>query len=285
MDKSKSLEELTVLYSRMTFQQFIEDHPKYAKLQRAKRLKKFNEYRKYGMNSQTGWFRDKQVMSVFKDIVLPNYQNSDVIQIASVGCARGEEPYSFLLKNMDNKNLRFDGYDTNPNNIKIAKSGVYKIFTHGFIGNLQQFKELNLKNPEKIYKIRRCLSNKYYHKISFSQETKKRINFATHDIMDEELPKKYDIALLLNVLMHYPEKGREKILKNIYESLNPNGWLMCERAYMPFVVLPDDHIEEKLEYTEWMRHIDRLGFEKQDIILSNYAIPDQTSFSQIYKKI
>ena len=83
------------------------------------------------------------------------------------------------------------------------------------------------------------------------QPTKKireKINFVLQDIIDKPVEGNYEVALINNVLNHYPEATREKILKNVIASLKPGGYIVLEHTMSPL-----NQKEEKWlnPYNEW----------------------------------
>lgn len=230
-----------------------------------------------GISTNTAFFRDGLVLEIFGNVILPDYSAERIIRVASVGCSTGEEAYSLLLKNWGRRiGIRIDGYDVSHGNIEAALTAEYKLLVDSPV-DLMKFEQLGLPCPEEAYILTDC--EDIYHKhISFTPEVRMRINFANHDILETRLPKTYDVVLLLNVLRHFPEKDREIILANLFDSVDDDGWLICESAVWK------DPDEERESYCRWMADISRFGFEKQHITLPGYFMEDQTSFSQVYRK-
>jgi chemotaxis methyl-accepting protein methylase len=270
------LEDITQLHDQEYFGQFLTDHPDVAALPKEEQ---WTQFRRFGINTQTYFFRDEQVLDAFKDVVLPSYPKAKQLQIASVGCSRGQEVYSLLLSNWHNRQrLHVDGFDINLHNIETALAGEYEVWDDDFYGEGKLFRELDLVKSDEAYKMV-STKKRDEKKVIFSPEAKALTHFSVHDILESPLPSTYDIVLLENVLMHYPEKGREHILKNIYKSLHNRGWLLCEQAAVM------DHEKERVNYMLWMRNIGRLGSAKQKIVLPDYFMDDQTQYSQIYRKV
>jgi chemotaxis methyl-accepting protein methylase len=266
--------ETSGLYSPLSFQSFLLGNPGLADLPAHEQLRIFG---KSGINTNTDFFRDGLVLEILDSQVLPSYTPEKVIQVASVGCSTGMEVYSILLKNWARKSrMRVDGYDVNPRNIETALAGEYMLRVDSLI-DLFRFEQLELPCPEDAYVVTDGKDSCHKH-LSFTPELRRKISFTNHDILKAELPRNYDVVLLLHVLRHFPEKGREKILTNLYGSMNDNAWLICESAIWK------DHDEERERYCSWMANIRRLGFEKQRIILPGYFMEDQTPYTQVYRK-
>ncbi|MBI2654210.1 hypothetical protein HYX02_05375 [Candidatus Woesearchaeota archaeon] len=273
--ESLSLAELVELHKPQLFQHFLQEHPQVDSLPLQAQLKIF---RNHGINDQTQFFRDEQVLSAFERLVLPSYPGSYVIHVASVGCSTGQEPYSLLLRNWGiRKGLRIDACDVNRGNINTAAAGEYEVWTGTSSGDLKRFQALEIDNLEEAFTLSEGRYKDTRH-LRFTEESRGRIRFFVYDILEERLPQTYDVVLLLNVLMHYSEKGREKIIGHLFDSMHEGAWLMCEKSPLW------DEERDRMVYRRWMEDISRLGFEKQRVILPEFFIPDQTLFSQIYRK-
>jgi chemotaxis methyl-accepting protein methylase len=269
---------ISEFYYERAFGYFVDDDPRILSLPPLEHAKL---YRSNWIQEYTMLLRDHQVLSVFSNLVLPNFAKGKVIRVASVGCSTGQEPYSLLLSNWENKDrLKIDGFDSNTSSLEKAIKGEYQIDLAGITGEYQDVENLGLANPKEAYVItEKVIAGRKAHFFNFTDTLKRRVFFQNHDIFESPLPEKYDVILLLNVLMHYKPKGRERILHNIHESMEDGGWLLCERT--PNISEKD---EERIRYRQWMRDIMHLGFEKQNVILQEFFFKDQTLFSQIYRK-
>jgi len=229
----------------------------------------------------TLFFRDDIAFEVFRHIVMPDvFENikNRKIQIASVGCSRGSEPYSILLQNWGQRErIKFSGYDCNPENINEARLGYFAGVNMRDLGN--NFDLSFLSSKDSPFLIEKDLD--IYSDVSFSEEAKKYMSFKVHDITKKPLDKKFDVISILNVLPHYTEKGREIILENISESLNENGWLVCECSG------DTKSVGGRQFYVEWMNNLSRFGLQKQKVIVPWWSdsASDMTTCSKVYKKI
>jgi chemotaxis methyl-accepting protein methylase len=243
------------LHSPANFAFFMQRNPKLANAPLERRLE---EFRMNGICTNTSFFRAEfeRAQRDFKDIALPTIIN-EPIRVAFIGCSDGREPYSFLLYNWGARDrLKIDAYDTNLTKLEIAVCGGYP-FSQVGESNLQTIQSLGLRG-EAYYILRTKVNGVEHFSINFKREAKERINFNPHDILLHPLPQEYDVVFMLNVLMHYPDKGRERILKNIYPGLKDGGWLFCEgNAFW------DPDKEWVQELSEWeKRDKGYLGFER-----------------------
>lgn len=226
-------------------------------------------YRHFGINPKTEFFRDENVLHALENTIFPEYSDNRKLRIASVGCSVGKEPYSLLAKNWAHRNkLHIHGYDANPVNIAQATNGIYEISYE----DLRKFENLNSIDTSDMYSIIKEGDDRC---VQFNDNAKSRIIFDIHDIIDCPLPEKYDVVLLLNVLPHYPKKGRERIISNLHDSIDGEGWLVIERP------IPTSK-QHNADYINWLNDLRYLGFEKQKI---PYEYPvNYTDFPQIYIK-
>ncbi|NTV24395.1 MAG: hypothetical protein HGA85_08595 [Nanoarchaeota archaeon] len=195
------------------------------------------DYRKYGMPTTTIFFGDPLAFSLAREAILisPN-----TVNISSIGCSSGEEPYSFVAANLDlSDRVSVNGYDVNPNSIEKARKGKYN-----YGGEF--FRDAGIL-PGTIYQA------DTEGLLTLSKSFKQLVTFQTHDISQEPLPEKQDIIFLLNVLQWYAALGREEALSNIRDSLSEKGMLICESR----PVKPTGDISP---YYWWMEDLTSFGF-------------------------
>jgi len=212
----------------------------------------------------TTFSRDDTVLRVLDEVILPSYYQAT---IASVGCSIGKEVYSILLRNWpEREKIKIDGYDISEKRISMAREGTFEVFELESLNEIEKIKKLNI--PKELYTLKP--KSGCSREIEFSEEIKNMVNFEVHDISQEPLPKKYDVVLMLNVLMYYPPEERENILSNVNKSAKENGWLLCESE------ISDGWRNEKIkQYEDWMNDISRFGFEKQPYYPRIYRLVDQ----------
>ena len=212
----------------------------------------------------TEFHRNRLAFEALKENIIPSF-TAFPIAIASVGCSDGREVYSVLLQHWTDR-LRVEGYDPEQNLIKVAKNGEYTI---GYWGEEHRWiRSLNIPEGE-AYTEEACRDNDLQLvKIIMSEDAKKHTKFKMGNIQSSPMPGNYDVVLALNLLYHFPETERGRILENIFVSLNDGGWLVCESdpSWMGYG-----------RYAEWMKDIAKFGFEKQTEIVGQRS-------SQVYRK-
>jgi chemotaxis methyl-accepting protein methylase len=167
------------------------------------------------------FFRDREVFDTIGSFILPGIlrkKNKEDLQIWSVGCASGEEPYSISLlwKEIFEKiwpqiHLSILATDINENLLERAKEGRYR--------------ESSLKEvSEKIIGSYFKNDNGFY---VLDQAVRESVNFRKHDIIREEPFSGTDIVFCRNLAFTYFSKERQiDVLKKIALSLKEKGYLV-----------------------------------------------------------
>jgi chemotaxis methyl-accepting protein methylase len=167
------------------------------------------------------FFRDREVFDALENSILPvilrNREKSD-LQIWSIGCASGEEPYSFSLlwkekfeKDFPKVHLSILATDIDVKMIERAKEGRYKK------SSLQEV-------PNRIIKRYFRIENQFY---VAEQTIRERVEFRKQNILDEELFSGMDIVFCRNLAFTYFSKESQvNVLKKIFSSIKEKGYLV-----------------------------------------------------------
>lgn len=168
------------------------------------------------------FFRDKEVFDSLENFIIPtmikNRKETDEFKIWSIGCASGEEPYSFsmLWKGRFEKrcfpiDLSILATDINEKLLERAKEGRYK--------------KSSLKEaPEEIIQRFFKIENGCY---ILDQSIRESMEFKKHDIIHEEPFSGMDIIFCRNLAFTYFSKESQmSVLKKIARSLNEEGYLI-----------------------------------------------------------
>ena len=173
----------------------------------------------------TYFFRDMQTLDTIKDYALPYLKTRQHIRIWDAGCAMGPEPYSLaiiLRENMGHmyfRNVKILSTDIDGSDLfeKIIVEGSYprtdvqripeEILTKYFIPNIDKT----------IYTI--------------LPEIRNSIKFVKHDLLTF-IPVERDIGLIVckNVLLHFTQEERIKVIRMFYSSLSAGGFLAMEQT-------------------------------------------------------
>jgi len=174
--------------------------------------------------NETYFFRDFPQMTSFSDHCLPELINRKIqnrcntINIWSVGCSSGEEPYTIgiilseILADVSKWNINITALDVDDNILQNAMQGKY---------GSRSIKDV----PEEYL-------NKYFNytdsQYCIMNSIKKLVTFEHVNIMDKISMRNhtdYDVIFCRNVLIYFDEKSRRQVVDNLYTSLNKGGYI------------------------------------------------------------
>lgn len=167
------------------------------------------------------FFRDKMVFQAVGDSILPallKEKDRDDLRVWSIGCASGEEPYTFSLlwkegfeKAWPHIHLSILATDIDESLLKRATEGKYKK------SSLKEVPEGILRNFFKPV-------DGYY---VIDQSIKKNVDLRKHDILREEPFAEMDVVFCRNLAFTYFSKiAQIEVLKKIASSLSEKGHLV-----------------------------------------------------------
>ena len=168
------------------------------------------------------FFRDREVFDLLENFIIPaiikNKKGKDEFKIWSIGCASGEEPYSFLLlwkekfeKNFPQIHPTILATDINEKLLERAKEGKYK---------KSSLKEVPNEVLRKYFKIK----DGFY---ILDESTRRSVEFTRHDIVHEEPFSGMDIVLCRNLAFTYFSKECQMdVLKKVSRSLGEDGYFI-----------------------------------------------------------
>jgi len=173
----------------------------------------------------TYFFRDMQTLNTIKDYTLPYLKSRQHIKIWDAGCAMGPEPYSLAIilhANMGNMYFR---------NVKIIASDIdgsdlfEKIIVEGSYprADVQRIPEEIL-----IKYLTQSIDKTSY---TILPEIRNSVNFIKHDLLSL-VPVEKDLGLVLckNVLLHFTQEERIKVIRMFYECLSEGGFFAMEQT-------------------------------------------------------
>ncbi|UJP64972.1 CheR family methyltransferase [Mongoliitalea daihaiensis] len=170
--------------------------------------------------SVTKFFRDSEAFEIIKEKVLKNIIEDklqvDTLKVWVVGCATGEEAYSFailiheLLTSMQkNLEVKIFASDIDKLAIQHASKGVYPESIS---------KEVSKERLEKYFL-------KQDKKFKIRDNVRKMIIFAEHDIVKQPPYGKIDLISCRNLLIYLNPILQKKILSSLHFCLNSGGYL------------------------------------------------------------
>ncbi|NLV20489.1 MAG: chemotaxis protein CheR [Syntrophomonadaceae bacterium] len=173
----------------------------------------------------TYFFRDIQTLELACDHALPVLKTRRYINIWDAGCAMGPEAYTLaiLLRermgHMYFRNVRITATDIDESNLfgKIISEGVYP--------------------REQVERIPRDLFDIYFEKADkdgfyrIIEEIRRALTFHRHDLLTLQSPgNDYGLIVCKNVLLHFNEEQRIKVIQMFYDSLMEGGFLVFEQT-------------------------------------------------------
>jgi len=169
------------------------------------------------------FFRNPTTFQAIREQVLPalfGRPSPQPLSFWSVGCARGEEPYSLAIlaseymgEAPDRRELRIEAIDVDASVLEEAKEG--------------RFVESQLKDLDP------ALARKYFTRNgSFRLVPRIRgmVRFHRRDILMEPTGDGYDFILCRNLLIYIEREPQEVILEGFYHALRPGGYLVLGRT-------------------------------------------------------
>ncbi|UCE21049.1 MAG: protein-glutamate O-methyltransferase CheR [Candidatus Aminicenantes bacterium] len=196
------------------------------------------------------FFRDRRIFITLKEKILPDMleeisaNGGKRIRIWSIGCAKGQEPYSLAIilnEMMENEKKEF--------NISIHATDINKALLKHASKGLYQNKEI--QNVPKKY------LNKYFAKMNKSEfqikeNIRKLIKFRQHNIISENILGKFHLILCRNLFIFFTPELQKKTFIKIHSSLKKDGILVLGTAETPkdgklFRILSSrDHVYQKI---------------------------------------
>lgn len=175
----------------------------------------------------TEFFRDKEVFSAFRDIILPGIiknkedNKEKVIRIWSAGCASGQEPYSLaiILKEAlaDKKyfSTRITASDIDNQALEMAEKAEY---------NINDFKEIDNKILEKYFT---SIYNECY---KLNDGIKNMVLFRRNNLISEPTFNYMDVIFCRNVLIYFKREQQDLIFQKFNQALNRGGYLVIGKT-------------------------------------------------------
>lgn len=158
----------------------------------------------------TEFFRDPEVWEALEEIAEELIRAKAIVRALSAGCSTGEEAYSIaiILKEAAERvkkqcYLRVYGVDIERHTLELAKKGEYK--------NVKMHSRWFVEEGGK-YRI--------------SEEIKNIVRFEQGDITKPLKHSLIDIVLCRNVLIYMDASTHEIVIKNLYNALSNNGYLV-----------------------------------------------------------
>lgn len=176
--------------------------------------------------NKTDFFRESAHFDFISKTILPQFvarNGSKQFKAWSAGCSSGEEPYTLAIvlnEFMETVNPHFsytiDATDLSTKILQIATNAVYT-------ENRIECIPLNLKQK---YILRS--KDREHPTVKIAPNIRNRITFSRLNLMDNSYntPNIYDLIMCRNVLIYFDHETQEKVIRRLYERLQPDGILM-----------------------------------------------------------
>ena len=178
----------------------------------------------------TFFFRDSETLELAIEQMLPMVKDRDRIDIWDAGCAHGPEPYTLAV--LLRERMSADEFSK----VRIHATDV----DGGFAAQVTEgsFPESELRRlPAGILeKYFRPLGNSGRYRLI--GEIRSKISFSHHDLLSlEPFGKKLSLIVCKNVLLHFNEEQRCKVLRMFHAALRAEGVLVMEQTQkIPFAI-------------------------------------------------
>ncbi|OGI00519.1 MAG: hypothetical protein A2Y25_00415 [Candidatus Melainabacteria bacterium GWF2_37_15] len=164
----------------------------------------------------TEFFRNEDKFTELENEIIPMLINKHGknLKIWSAGCSSGAEIYSIAIilhkMNILDKCILI-ATDFDENIIERAKKAVYS-----------------------RYEVSENILNKYKNYFTMDEscgtfqlcsEIRSKVSFKKHNLLNNGFEKRFHLILCRNVVIYFTEQAKEKLYKNFYDSLNPDGML------------------------------------------------------------
>jgi len=173
----------------------------------------------------TYFFRDMQTLDMIRDYVIPEMRSRRYIHIWDAGCAMGPEPYSLAIVLRENmgpmifRNVQISATDIDGSNLfgKIIEDGVYQW--------------------DQVGRIPKEIMNTYFTPTGVTGEYKiideirSSVKYQQHNLLSfKSVQKDAMLIICKNVLLHFTEQERAKVVKMYYDSLVDGGFFVTEQT-------------------------------------------------------
>lgn len=198
----------------------------------------------------TEMFRDPEFFKYLRQHILPTLGTYPLIRIWIAGCASGEEAYSMaiLLKEADllHKSLIY-ATDLNPRVIEKAKSGIFPL------RQIRQYSENYLlsgghEDFSSYYSAK-------YDVAIFNEMLRKKIVFATHNLVSDSSFNSFQLILCRNVLIYFNTHLQSRVFDLMDKSLERLGYLaLGTKETLRFAKIADRYRQVDPREKIWRKH-------------------------------
>lgn len=170
---------------------------------------------------ETSFFRDGPFWRAMQELILPRLGvlepgSTKPLRIWSAACSTGQEAYSLAMMLDENypslcERTTIIATDVSEGVVQLAQRGTYSVF------------EVNrgVSAPRLLKHFERDGGN-----FRVKDKHRKRVTWQAQNLITGWPPGEgFDIALVRNVLIYFPEETRQLVLKKVRASIRPSGFL------------------------------------------------------------
>jgi chemotaxis protein methyltransferase CheR len=182
---------------------------------------------------ETYFLRDATHFRLLRTEILPEIiehrraEDKLTLNIWSVGCATGEEPYSVaitlteMLSDLGRWTIRLIGTDINNTALHIARRGVYRKWA---------FRHTDLDFQTHYF-------DPAPNGLQIKSNIRQMVSFQHTNLFTPTARPEFDVILCRNVLLYFSDKHTKQAETLFYNSLVPGGWLLLGQSE----TLRDEH--------------------------------------------
>lgn len=182
----------------------------------------------------TELFRNPEIWIKIKADLLEQLKGNTSIKIWHAGCSTGEEIYTMSIVLSHAKlyqRAAITATDLSSQAMAKAMEGIYpELLWKKYVASFKQyFPDGNVDNYFKLDGTN----------IKINDNLKKNITFQRHNLVQDRMPKKFNIIFCRNVMIYFDEVLKMKVLNLFHSCLEDDGYLII--GY--YDMLPEGHKE------------------------------------------
>ena len=180
----------------------------------------------------TEMFRNPEIWVKIKNDILPQFAGNSSVKIWHAGCSTGEEIYTMgiVLSNVRlYQRASITATDLSSQAMAKAMEGVYpQMLWKKYLSSFKQY--FPDGKAEDFFSLDGD-------NIRVNDNLKKNVSFQRHNLVQDRMPKKFDIIFCRNVMIYFDEVLKMKVLNLFHSCLEPGGYLII--GY--YDMLPEQH--------------------------------------------
>lgn len=218
---------------------------------RALHLERYEQYLQYLINNPAEmdilletltinlsyFFRNPETFDYIRDTLFSEFKKQDEqLVVWSAGCAHGEEPYTLAITAAQSGTLEqmtVYGTDIDRKALSMAEQGLYDTFAFEYTP--EHILNVYFKNENGTYRI--------------VPKIRDHVRFFNVDLFDKPPFGKCDLIMCRNVLIYLDRAAQSTILRNFYEQLRVDGYLIIGKVEL-LIGIPEVKLFEVVNRAE-----------------------------------